>query len=302
MPEKSRFYHSAVLAILMLTPTAADAACFASLEPGPMVTLSYDPFAFAARSAELRVTIKAAGAPCHFGLYLADEAGQLLPHLDVGATGVVFDPKVKPAGTVTQGTSVDHAEVFLGAGETAVVTWILQLAQDAVASPGDHTLNAYIVAVSHETGEKQRVPFAFLLSVIPRAQVNLAGASVPFGNGPPVETIDFGTLHTGDARHTFFQVRANTRALVTLTSLNHGVLRNRDVAGDHATNPAMATITYTAILDGSPLDLSVPANRSVDPPRTAAGISLPFDIVIGPAEGKFAGRYEDVISFDVSPQ
>ena len=61
------------------------------------------------------------------------------------------------------------------------------------------------------------------------------------------------------------------------------------------------SLSYSLMVDGSAVDLSASVAISVNPTGSLSGESLPVDIKIGDVSGAFAGRYTDVISFEISP-
>lgn len=59
---------------------------------------------------------------------------------------------------------------------------------------------------------------------------------------------------------------------------------------------------YSLELDGAPVDLTELWTRRINPPRTLEGISLPMDFTLGEITGQMSGRYEDLITIDVTPR
>lgn len=288
-----------ILAVLSLTGWLIVAAipaqaCDVRLGALNIAPVDYDPFKFAPVATQAKVSLDLTGGDtCSVTLRLTNDSLMRLDTIAVGGpTPALF--AIRPAQT---GAQVDST------GETITVTlshdnphaeadWDLVLRQDAVLAPNTYTIPLTVAARADGSAADLLVKGAFTLRTLPRAQINIAGASGAFGQSP-LALIDFGTLETGEQRRAFVQIRANSPVTVQVSSKNHGVMTNE-------TLPGADPINYSLSLGGKTLNLSGMAQVPVDPPRTVDGVSLPMDITIGNVDGKMAGRYSDVIIIDVS--
>ena len=82
---------------------------------------------------------------------------------------------------------------------------------------------------------------------------------------------------------------------LAMKSEHGGVMRHLDM-GEKGT-----VIAYAVELNGVPVDLSEPWTGPVDPPRTLEGVSLPMDFTLGEVVGQMSGKYEDLITIDITP-
>ncbi|MBI1187613.1 MAG: hypothetical protein GC206_09860 [Alphaproteobacteria bacterium] len=124
--------------------------------------------------------------------------------------------------------------------------------------------------------------------IAPRVQANLAGLARG-GNA----TMDFGALEPGERQRVMLQVRANTQVSIALESENGGELK-LDAA------PGAPGVGYTLTFDGE-RGGAAPWRFSRTPPLTLRGAAYPIEIQIGATEGRFAGRYRDVVTITVIP-
>ncbi len=281
--------------LLTLLPIAAAQACNVRLGALSITPVSYDPFAFAPVSTHAEVALDLEGDDaCAVTLRLVDAS---LAHIDTVSLGqpgaVIFAVKPSDAGGVSVDPVASTATVSLSHDNRhAVVRWDFTLVQDSVLAPGTYVAPLTVTARPDGASGDLMTKGALTLTTLPRAQVNIAGASGAFGQSR-LPLLDFGTLTTGETRRAFVQVRANSPVTVQISSKNHGVMANDDA-------PTADPIPYDLRLDGQSVDLSGVARRAVDPPLTVDGVSLPMDITIGNVDGKMAGRYSDVITIDVS--
>lgn len=285
-----------LLVIACAVPRGA-AACDLVLTQAPEpVRIDYNPFVFGSGEGALDIGLQNRGEEaCDLRLSVTDDADQLVQEIDLGGVGLRIRPR-------------EESGVRDAPAQTGVFTYALEpsadgrpqlnvaVTRDAVADAGEYALDLKL-AVADADGVTllPSIPIRLVLTSTPRAQLNLAGASGAFGSGSSVEVVDFGEAETGATRRIFVQVRANAPSTLTISSENKGVMR---LLAD-VENPT--TIPYAVELDGEPVDLTKLWTSDVDPPRTLAGASLPMVFTLGRVEGQMAGRYEDLITIDVSP-
>ena len=159
--------------------------------------------------------------------------------------------------------------------------------------PGDTSRTLRIDVLDMDDGARCEdvARLRVLRSVPSRVQLNVAGISAGFDRGLAIGRIDLGTLDDGARRRLFVQVRANRPTRLSVTSEHGGLLRHED---------RDASIRYGLALDGRPLDLVGGAVRLLSVPTSGRGHSLPLDLVVPSSRGKPAGRYEDLLVFEVS--
>ena len=138
---------------------------------------------------------------------------------------------------------------------------------------------------------------AITVDIPARAQINLAGSTSPVFGGVNASGLDFGELHTGKERDAFVQVRATSPVILTLQSANRGVL-------NHKTEPTNSrAIPYALTIDGEAINLSGSSARINRTPVNGLGADNYRMVArIVDADGRKAGRYEDVITISVEPK
>lgn len=289
----------ATAALALFAPLDAASACDLLVETPDAVRIEYNPFAVGSSSGPLNIEFaNRADEACELRLVLIDDLDNPVEEIALGGVLLEFRPR-EASGLFRH--DADPGAFLLRVAENDSVRAEMDVAvlRDAVVEAGEHSTDLRM-AVQNSNGEDlfQPVPLRVILRSTPRAQVNIAGGAGAFGTGSTVEVIDFGTASTGLTRRAFLQVRANTEATLTVVSQNRGVMHLVDVEleGEGTTVP------YTFELDGAAVDMEDPWIHKVDPPRTLEGVSLPMDFTLGVISGQMSGRYEDVITIDVTPR
>ncbi|MDG6079277.1 hypothetical protein E3U23_08730 [Erythrobacter litoralis] len=135
-----------------------------------------------------------------------------------------------------------------------------------------------------------RASLPIAIRVPPRAQLNIAGADSPFSDGPDLYTVSFDTMETGAERTVFIQLRSNSDAVLEFESENAGSMKSTT---GHS-------VSYTASLNGSILDLSSLYSMSVPSAPTARGTNQPLTIRLDDVSEAPAGKYQDRVTITVS--
>lgn len=163
------------------------------------------------------------------------------------------------------------------------------------ASPGSYAVSLDIVLVNalDDSDVLASTTVDVLATVNPKLQANLAGQVSSFEEGVDVAIVDFGALETGESKRLFIQVRGNSPALISLSSENQGAMV-------HNVNPKWR-VDYSVTVDGQSSDLSSPLELERPIKRNFRGSAYPMDITVGDVTGRFAGKYQDVITIDVNP-
>jgi len=286
-----------LIAALVLAAAPGAQACALALagDPGTVI-IDYNPFASGPSTGALDLKFKnQGGADCDLRLTLTSENGAIADDLSLGGVGIRLRPRelsglrasdVKPGAFIFLVPKDSTAEAQFDAAITA----------DAVPEAGTYTSDLKLLVEDVDGNTLlPSIPIRVQLVSTPRAQLNLAGAAGVFGSGSSVEVVDFGEAVTGATRNIFVQVRANAPSTLTIKSQHGGIMRR---LGDVVTD---STVPYAIELEGAPIDLADTWSRAIDPPRTLAGASLPMLFKLGTVTGQMAGRYQDVVTIDISP-
>lgn len=275
----------------------AASACEVSVVRTPAaVRITYDPFAASVGTGLLALEVaNAAADPCSLELALQDRQGTPITSVTPEDSGV--EVAFRPRSALTAATNDPGAfRLVVQPGSTVRAELTATIEGGAVPRAGDYEDTLQVALRSAEGAPiGPPLPVQLVLSSPGRAQVNVAGSSAAFGAGDNVDVIDFGMASTGKTARAFLQVRANEDARVTFTSQNGGTLKRLKEA------EASAPIPYRLTLDGRALDLSQPSVRDVRTPLTLQGTSLEMVFELGEVQSKRAGKYEDLIEIDISP-
>lgn len=288
---------SAVSALIIVASSSEAAACDLSVETPEAVRIEYNPFAVGPSSGPLNLVFRnQGGTACDLRLVLIDDVGAPVPQISAGGVVLEFRPR-EASGLFRR--DVEPGAFLLRVAESGEARAELDVAVllGAVVEAGEHHADLRL-SVENAEGEPllPPIPLRVVLSSTPRAQVNIAGSAGAYGSGSSVEVIDFGQAATGLTRMAFVQVRANAESTLTVRSEHRGVMRHLEM-GEGGT-----VVPYSVELDGDQVDLSEVWSRRVDPPRTLEGISLPMNFTLGEVRGQMSGRYEDLITIDITPR
>lgn len=276
--------------------TGAQACDLALTRTPSAVVIDYNPFAVGPSAGALDLGLKNQGdAECDLRLSFIDEAGVPAASLALGGVGVQFRPR-ESSGLRTSELEPGVFRYTLSGQASGDAQLDTAIVVDAVPDAGTYAADLKLL-IQDEEGKLLVPPLPVRVQLVstPRAQLNLAGAAGAFGSGSSVEVVDFGDAVTGATRRIFVQVRANAPSTLSISSEHRGVMRR---LGDVETP---SNVPYTVELQGDPVDLSAPWTKAIDPPRTLAGASLPMLFTLGAVSGQMAGKYQDVLTIDISP-
>ncbi|MGH7020194.1 MAG: hypothetical protein ACREEY_09950 [Brevundimonas sp.] len=289
---------SAIVALALLGgATTAEACDLALVEGARTARIEYNPFAVAPTPGVLDVALENKGeAECDLRLSFTDETGIEVISAVLGGVEVRFRPR-ESSGVQAADVQRGVFQYPLAAGSKGIAQLDAVVVRGAVADAGEYGVNLRLVIKNVDGTELiSPVPVRLVLQSTPRAQLNLAGAAGAFGEGLSVEVVDFGEAVTGATRRIFVQVRANAPSVLTIKS-EHGGVMHRVEKAENAT-----VVPYAVELAGETVDLTGLWTKEIDPPRTLAGISLPMNFILGRVNGQMSGRYEDLVTIDVSPK
>ena len=274
---------------------ATDAPCAAEVAIQEAINISYDPFDSALENTSFTITFDNTGRPeCSIEVDFQSESGGAPPFAMRGGD---ISLHIEPIVTGSQLRALEPGRYLVVLASDAVEerTFNILPMSDSLPRAGQTStyFRASITDVNNKTNLLADELILTVLDVIASAQINLAGADAAFQSAGGLSRVDFGELETGETRRVFVQFRSTSEAQMTIRSANAGQLvREPDVG---------RSLSYSLMVDGSAVDLSASAAISINPTGSLSGESLPVDIKIGDVSGAFAGRYTDIISFEISP-
>ncbi len=295
-PIHARRAAAIISAAFAWTAATAVLACDLTLETPEAVRIDYNPFAIGPSSGAVDFRFRnRSDTPCDLRLRLIDDFDAPLAGVVLGGVGVEFRPR-EASGLLQRDAEPGTFLLRVPGDDEAQAELDAAVVQNAVVEAGEHAADLHLLVEDAEGRMLlPRTPLRLILTSTPRAQVNIAGSAGAFGSGLTVEVIDFGLAATGVTRRAYVQVRANTQSTLTIRSENRGVMRHEEL-GETGT-----VVPYSLELDGTPVDLTELWARRINPPRTLEGVSLPMDFTLGEVTGQMSGRYEDLITIDVTP-
>ncbi|MDB5702771.1 MAG: hypothetical protein JWL66_2970 [Sphingomonadales bacterium] len=272
-------------------------SCQATIVTAPAtVQIQYDAFDFTNRQAIASFELSSTSSEtCVVDLALVKADHIAADDFTIGDTDVHVKATADTAGggVIQKGAGLWSVQVSSAARTR--VTLRFDVAMGGVVQAGVHPEQLSLELRAADTvSSMNEVPLTIMLASPPRAQMNIAGATGTFGSSGTVSEVDFGVMETGKVRHVFLQIRANTRAMLSIDSQNRGQLKLLDPeqGGDG--------IPYETELAGETVDLSQHWQREMAPPRTMAGTALPFDLTLGLVGPRRAGRYGDILTIMIS--
>jgi hypothetical protein len=286
----------ALAALAAALPGTAGAQCRPDIKDGRILAASeYDPFHPAATEIPIEVRIHNAGnSACSLRMTVTGNPGLRFLR---GWREVRYEVTT-PGGQIirNEDASAYGVPVSIAANTQTLVPLLIRVAPGQLVQGGPyHDLLELQLHLGAGSPVGKEVSLPATIDVDTRAQINISGTDTVFGGGPALQTIDFGDLYPGSERRAFLQLRANSLARVTISSLNRGMLVNAALGAD-------AKIPYKLTIDGQSVDLARgDAELARRPPLTIDGVNYEMIAQIQNFTDKFAGIYRDVISMTVSP-
>lgn len=289
---------AAAAALAWLAPGVAQACDVVVVPTSSSLHLQYDPFAFTRTAGRLLVDVESRESePCSAELMLLDASRKSIAETDIGGSGVRVMLSAGAGDAALVPTAAPGVwRVTLEPGRRTKLSIDAVVVREAVATAGDHVTELLLEMRGAQASAARTapIPIRLLLSAAPRAQMNIVGANATFGQGTRITQVDFGEMVTGAVRRVFLQVRANTSARLTIVSANRGRLLRADASAGEVGVP------YGALLFDQPVDLTRSWETMTEPPKSIAGASIPFDLVLGPVGSRAAGTYSDVLTLELS--
>lgn len=297
------------LSLLLLSlplPVAAKALAQCMVEAQPersLIRLIYDPFENVQESQTLELTVftpDVDGEPCQLGLAIGGAGSSRERVLRHRGDELRYEIELEGSTTANDLNAPTRVNPKR-AGGTLSQSVKLVVPAGQFARAGSYTDHITLRLHDLSDGVPRKMGADMILAItvdIPaRAQINLAGSTSPVFGGINASGLDFGELQTGKERDAFVQVRATSPVILTLQSANRGVL-------SHKTEPTNSrAIPYALTIDGEAISLTGSSARINRTPVNGLGADNYRMVArIVDADGRKAGRYEDVITISVEPK
>ncbi|MCC2603632.1 hypothetical protein [Sphingopyxis yananensis] len=298
LPPIKIFCALIVAAIAVHAPRAF--ACDAVISETPStLRFEYDPFEPAKNIATSTFSIEnMSDDPCPIDIAIVSTGTVPLDETEVATSGVHIRFQAG-SGDLSLATSAPPGiwTASLEPRKRYRIAIDARIIRDAMAAAGVHRETLSLELRSRGSLAPLHAPSKLTAELVskPRAQMNIAGTSGSFGQGPSISIVDFGELRSHDERRLFLQVRANTAARLTIESQNKGRLVAEKIPSDQGGIP------YQAFLSDKEVDLLQISQIVLSIPPSLAGTSLPFDLKIGEVGAHPAGTYSDHLSINISP-
>ena len=182
--------------------------------------------------------------------------------------------------------------------QTLYLTISFRIPINQVSIPGQYSEAIHIDVFDTSLGSKKNkyiissTDHDLTANIESRVEARVSSSSGNYGNGSSLSVMDFGILESNMKEDMYLQLRGNTDASVTVSSLNNGSLQNtRDVA---------ETIDYTLRFGNNYYNLSAPFQESVSINPQMSGKSVRMRYIIGSVDGKLGGLYKDTLNITVN--
>lgn len=134
-------------------------------------------------------------------------------------------------------------------------------------------------------------------NVQPQVDISLVDSGAPFNRQDVTQTLDFGTLQSGESMQFDMVVQSNAGYEVSMSSQNNGNLQH--------TSQQSQRVAYTLAVDGTSRDLSSSQSAPVVVASGSGATSNNGDrkavqVSIGSINNKLSGRYSDNITVTVT--
>ena len=288
----------ALLAAMVAPLPAFAADCLGRIGPetGIVGRTAYDPFSPADLADDYRIGIGNIGAvPCSYGLLFRSRAAQpmlgtTLAYGLIGASGASLLTSA-PAGMAPLARLTSP----LPPSATGLSEFQLTIARGQYAAPGTYRDVIDLELYALDGGGRASGPALDTATLAVSVTVQRV-LSVNIRGGGLATTLSFGALSQGQQRSVAIEARSNESYRLDVTSDHRGAL---------ALTPAVPgrewSVPYAVTFGGQTLDLSGKASLlSLPPTRPESDASHPLTVTIGDVGQKRAGRYEDVITVEIT--
>lgn len=280
----------------LVTAGTAQAACELAGTSSPSVAhVTYDPFSPSQSILEFSLRVRNSGdQACRTRLYLRPVAGTARLRHNSDSLALQFEGNAGP-GSPRAG-ELDPFVMLVPAGGDADLTVRGIVPAQQVVPPGLYDAQFSLRADAEDGAEVAlgTSSVAFEADVLPRVEMSISGtaSSGLAASSLAPASIEFPNARTGQSERVFVNVWSNGPVMVSLTSLNGGILR-------HTQHADLTPIAYTASFRGNPLALAGISRFEESPPVSLSGASYELSVTLGDVALRYAGQYRDVITVTV---
>ncbi len=286
-----------VMLLAAAMPSALQAACMGKIGNGTTISgqTPYDPFNPSDTNDELKLTVRNTGdETCGFALAFRTPSGSA----KLGGTLSYFLTSMNGRPLLVDATTGVPAAAQLGgpirADGTGDFSYRILIPRGQFATPGNYahmlTLELYALNGAGQTGSTPVDSTTLRLSyAVPQIlSVNVKGAGT-------TTTVDFGELTQGEQKTVTIQARSNHVYSLDVSSHNQGVMvLTPPVAGQNW------SVGYEARLNSQLLNLHHGTTVRKLPPTHSEDASLSLEVTVGDVSRIRAGKYEDVVTVQIS--
>jgi hypothetical protein len=218
---------------------------------------------------------------------------------NAGLTQILMDlPNLNAAANTIQGTMPS------GNQQSTIVTYYVQIPSELATTPTLRPSGSYVdsyaakvyegLTVNNNDNPKSTANLTITTTMPKIMEVSLVPTGTSFNPDSTNQTMNYGTLSTGQSRTVDLKVRSNAGYSVTLSAQNNGVFKH--------SNPAVSTtVPYSlyvnSILRNMSSSATTPVVVAAGSGQTAlSGINHPVEVITGSPANKISGNYSDNIT------
>jgi len=199
-------------------------------------------------------------------------------------------PTTATANNAISGTS------SAATGTVIPLSFLFYVPPGQVVAAGTYTdtVTVGVYNAFNSTSPITSTPISITTVVVAAAALSIVPTGAGF-SASTSQTLDFGTLATGQAKACDLLVKKNTGATVTFNSANGGVMKA-------IPTPDTNRIAYIFVANGTTLNLASAANLGLPTGVNSTGMRLPINVTIGDISTAAAGNYQDQVTITVTAQ
>ncbi|MFW5642654.1 MAG: hypothetical protein ACOCYQ_01380 [Alkalispirochaeta sp.] len=216
-------------------------------------------------------------------------------------TSVSDGTVVKGLDGAPDGSALITGSIPISLGRTTVTdTFDVVIYQGQLRTPGTYTDTVTLTLyANNDTADPyvEETPVPISVYVAPFVELSIVDPGGGFDADADNVLLDFGSLVEGLRRSLDLLIRGNVDYVVTVDSMNRGVMAMIPATYDDA-------VPYTLEVDGAPQDLSGGTSQvlSGSGPTPLGGNRHTLEFEIGTVEGATSGTYEDNLTITVTAQ
>lgn len=290
---KSVFAVAGFVMVGMAPAHAVDCDPFISATQELSGTPTMDPFEAGVYQRVVRVAVTNSGAdPCDLRLRAVNTVAGARTLENTMIEYRLYDPS--NSVLINDASTISGAYDFsIAPSQTQELLVRLEIDRPVFAEPvATNAIQRLLLSDQADTQQFDDVPLSLGVTIVSRAQLNIAGVDAPFNQSIGVNSVSFGDLEANAFRTVYLQIRSNEDVAITMDSQNDGQLA--EVGGGSGRVP------YTARLDGQSVDLTGVDTISRVSSGDLAGASLPLTFTIQPFGLQPSNRYRDRVTVTVT--